>query len=90
MEQASGSFMTGIRAFSAHLPPISLLLLRPSTAISSSTIAFQVNTGVSYLLDYVMSKISTMMVVLSAPVSILNPNLMYLSLPQPVGVPHHN
>ena len=33
MEQASGSFMTGIHAFSAHLPLTSLLW--PSTAISS-------------------------------------------------------
>ena len=41
MEQASRSFMTGIRAFSA------------SSAWSSIALAFQVNTVVSYLLDYV-------------------------------------
>ena len=40
---------------------------------------FQVNTGVSYLLDYVEDIYE--MVVLSAPVSILNPNPMHLSLP---------
>ena len=52
MEQASGSIMSGIRALSAHMPLTSLLLLWPSTVLlfcgSSSTIAFQVNTGVSY------------------------------------------
>ena len=40
---------------------------------------FQVNTGVSYLLDYV-EDFYRMMVVLSAPVSILNPNPMCLPL----------
>ena len=37
MEQASSSIMTGIRALSAHLP----------------LVYFQVNTGVSYFLNYV-------------------------------------
>ena len=50
MEQASGSFMTGICAFSVHLPLTCLLW--PSTALRFY-IYFQVNTGVSYLLDYV-------------------------------------
>ena len=71
MEQASGSTMTGIRAFSAHLPLTSLLLFyyccgplllfgSPSTIYYilwlysiAIAIAFQVNTGVSYFLDYV-------------------------------------
>ena len=44
MEQASGSIMAGISVFSVRL---SLTQLWPST------IAFQVNTGVSYCLDYV-------------------------------------
>ena len=52
MEQASGSIMTGIRVFSAHLPLTSLLLLWPSTAFQLF-VYFQVNTGVSYFLDYV-------------------------------------
>ena len=50
MEQASGSFMTGIRAFAVHLPLTSLLW--PSAALRFF-VYFQVNTGVSYLLDYV-------------------------------------
>ena len=69
-----------IRAFSAHLLLISLLW--PSTALQFFFvyyIAFQVNTGVLYLLDYV-EDIYDVMLVLSAPVSILNPNLMYLPL----------
>ena len=65
MENASGRIMTGIRAFSACLPLTSLLLSWPSTAFRllvyqyyilytiAIAIAFQVNTGVSYLLDYV-------------------------------------
>ena len=73
MEQASGSTMTGIRAFSAHLPLTSLLLFYyccdPLLLFGSwytiyyilytryyilytIAIAFQVNTGVSYFLDY--------------------------------------
>ena len=48
MEQASGSYMTGIRAFSAHLP---LTLLCPSTALRFF-VYFQVNTGVPYFLYY--------------------------------------
>ena len=53
MEQASGSLMTrGVRAFSAHLPLISLLL--PSTALRflvfyyilyTIAVAFRVDTG---------------------------------------------
>ena len=50
MEQASGSFMTGIRAFSANLPLTSLLW--PCTALRFF-VYFQVNTAVSYLLGYV-------------------------------------
>ena len=50
MKQASGSFMIGIRAFSAHLPLTSLLW--PSTALRFF-VYFQVNTGVPYFLDYV-------------------------------------
>ena len=61
MEQASRSLMTGIiRAFSASSAShfavtISVVALYcPLLLFSSwSTIAFQVNTGVSYLLDYV-------------------------------------
>ena len=52
MEQTSGSIMTGMRAFSAHLPPTYLLLLWTSTAFRL-LVYFQVkmNTGVSYFLD---------------------------------------
>ena len=39
---------------------------------------------------WIMSKISTMVVVLSAPVSILNPNHMHSPLPLLVGVPYLN
>ena len=42
------------------------------------------NTGVSYLLDYVKDIYE--MVDLSAPVSIFNPNFMYLAVP--LGVPY--
>ena len=42
--------MKGIRAFPVHLPLISLLW--PSTTLRFF-VYFQVNTGVSYLLDYV-------------------------------------
>ena len=76
MEPVSGSFMTGMPvAFSSHLPLISLLFVRPSTA-RRFFVYFQVNNGVSYTC-WIISKMSTMMVVLSTPVSILNPNLMY-------------
>ena len=45
MEQASGSIMTGIRAFAAHLPLTSLiLLLWPSTAFWLF-VYFQMNAG---------------------------------------------
>ena len=50
----NSSFMTGMRAFSAHLLLTSSFLW-PSTedfGSSSTTIAFQVNASVSYLLDY--------------------------------------
>ena len=54
MEQAGGSFMTGVRAFSAHLPPTSLLW--PSTALRlfgpSSTY-----TAVPYFLDGMLQDI---------------------------------
>ena len=50
MEQASGDFMTDIRAFAVHLPFISLLW--PSAALRFF-VYFHVNIGVSYLLDYV-------------------------------------
>ena len=50
MKQASGSIMTGIRAFSAHLPLTSLLW---SSTSSQLFVYFQMNTGVSYFLDYV-------------------------------------
>ena len=56
MEQASGSFMTGIREFTAYLPFASLL--------SPSTLAFQVNTGVSNF--WIMLKTSTLLVALSS------------------------
>ena len=48
--QASGSFMTGMRAFSAHLLPL-ISLLWPSTAVLRFFVYFLVNTRVSYLLD---------------------------------------
>ena len=48
MEQASGGFMTGTDgAFFVHLP-----LLWPSTALLRPFFYFQVNAGVSCLLDY--------------------------------------
>ena len=50
MEQASGSIMTDIRAFSVHLPLTSFVW--PSTALRFF-VYFQVNPGVLYLLDYV-------------------------------------
>ena len=50
MEQVSGIIMTGIRAFSAHLPLI--FLLWPATAFRLF-VYFQVNTSVSYCLGYV-------------------------------------
>ena len=50
MEQASGSIMTGIRAFSAHLPLTTLLW--PFVAFRLF-VYFQVNAGISYFLDYV-------------------------------------
>ena len=54
MEQASGSMMTGIRAaFSAHLPLTPLLLLWPSIIAFRLFVYFQVDTAVSYFLDYV-------------------------------------
>ena len=49
--------MAGIRASSAHLSLTSLIILYGMTVValyySSSTIVFQVNTGVSYCLDYI-------------------------------------
>ena len=59
MEQASGSIMPGIRAFSADLPLTSLLW--PSTALRLS-VYFQVNAGVSYF--WVLLKTSTLLVIL--------------------------
>ena len=50
MEQASGSIMTGLRAFSVH-PPLTSFVW-PSTVLRFF-VYFQVNTGLSYLLDYV-------------------------------------
>ena len=50
MEQASGSFMTGTRAFFAHFCGPLLLFGSSST---KAIITFQVNAGVSYLLDFV-------------------------------------
>ena len=85
MEQASGSFMTGIRrAFSAHLPLTSLFLWL-SSAISS-VLCLLLSGEYRYVsrICWIMSKISTMMMVVpSAPVSIfnLNPTGMYLPLP---------
>ena len=50
MEQASGSILTGIRAFSVHVPLTSFVW--PSTTLRFF-VYFQVNTGVLYLLDCV-------------------------------------
>ena len=66
MEQASGSFMTGMRAFSARLPLIPLLW--PFTACRFF-VYFQVNNGVVYLLYYVED---IYIMALSVLVSILN------------------
>ena len=44
MEQASGSFMTGIRAFSAHLPLVSFVALYCSSRLRLQYL--QVNNGV--------------------------------------------
>ena len=78
MEQARGSIMTGIRAFSAHLPLTSILYYyyySISIVALYCFIYFQVNTGVSYFLDYVED--IYIMVVLSVFISILNPNPIY-------------
>ena len=48
MEQASGSFMIGIRAFSASSASRFSFILWPSTALRFF-VNFQVNAGVSYL-----------------------------------------
>ena len=54
MEQANRSFMTQVYVRSPPLLHI-IYLLWPSTmlSVSWSIIAFQVSSGVSYLLDYV-------------------------------------
>ena len=87
MRQASGSFMTDMRAFSAHLLFISQLRFWPFTT-TNNTKSFR-SIPVS-LTCWIMSKVSMTMMVLSAPVPTLNPNFMYLPLPLPVGVPYLN
>ena len=57
--------------------------LNARSDLSLLFVYFQVNTGVSYFLDYYVEDIyHTMIVVFSVPVSILNPNPM--SLPRPL------
>ena len=77
MEQSSGSILTDIGAFSAHLPLIPLLWLSSALCLF---VYFQVNTGVLDVLDYVED---ICLVAPSDPPQTLNSN----TLPLPL-IPH--
>ena len=78
MEQASRSFMTGIRTFSASFAShFSFVALYCSSVLRLRSLSGEYRCLALDLLDYSMSKISTMMMmVLSIPVSILSTNLI--------------